>query len=129
MKNVIIIVGMIILLFVMSDISYAQAPKGNKVKDTKTNWIDLDNDGICDTYNKRVRNKKGLEKSPDTENETNGSANQGKSAGKGNFVDADGDGVCDNTGKPFGINRSGNANSGAESGKGAKRHMNRQGKK
>jgi len=75
MKKMILIMAALILTVAFTSESYAQNGKGSK-KAPRTNWIDLNNDGICDNYT--------------------GSPKMNKGTTRPNFVDANGDGICDN---------------------------------
>ena len=71
--------------------SDAGATVGAAIATVRGEYVDLDNDGVCDNYGTG-----------------NGTGGQGSCAG---YVDADGDGVCDNYGAGYGCgNGQGNGN-------------------
>lgn len=71
--------------------SDAGATVGAAIATVRGEYVDLDNDGVCDNYGTG-----------------NGTGGQGSCAG---YVDADGDGICDNYGNGYGCgNGQGNGN-------------------
>ncbi len=103
MKKSLVLIAVVGMLVFFGTEMYAQGGKG-KSSAPKTNWVDANGDGICDSYTGTPKMNKGAVK-PNfvdadgdgvCDNNTSGTGN-GK---KTNFVDADGDGVCDNVGNP-----------------------------
>ena len=74
-----IIAALVLTVSLSSDL-FAQPKKLQNMKQLKTNFVDLNGDGVCDNAGSKV----GL-------------------GAKLNFVDADGDGVCDNAGSGLGL--------------------------
>ncbi len=104
MKNLMMILAIVALTVTFSSTTFAQGGKGN-AKALKTNWVDLDNDGVCDNYTGTAKMNKGavrpnfVDADGDGVCDNNTGTPKGKGHGKrANFVDADGDGVCDNVG-------------------------------
>ena len=96
------VIAAIALTMALSTEMYAQNGKGNP-KAPKTNWVDANNDGVCDNYTGTPKMNKGTVKPNFVDADGDGVCdnNTGTGSGKGrrtNFVDADGDGVCYNTG-------------------------------
>lgn len=83
MKKMMLILAAVVLTVSLNNDLFAQEGGKKLQKQLKTNWVDLDGDGVCDNYT----GAKNLNK---------------KNPAAPNFVDADGDGVCDNTGNPQG---------------------------
>jgi hypothetical protein len=102
MKNLMMILAVVALTVTFSSTTFAQGGKGNG-KALKTNWVDVDNDGVCDNYTGTAKMNRGAVKPNFVDADGDGVCdnNTGTPKGQGrraNFVDADGDGVCDNVG-------------------------------
>lgn len=109
MKKLIMILAVVALTVTFTSSTYAQGGKMKKMKQLKTNFVDLNGDGICDNIgtttptqlNTRLANSANF-----VDADGDGVCdNQGTGLGNGkklNFVDADGDGICDNQGTGLG---------------------------
>lgn len=105
MKNLMIILATVLLTVSFNNEIFAQGGKDNA---PKTNWIDLDGDGICDNYTGTPKMNKGTVKLNFIDADGDGVCDNNSSGGSiigaapvdptsnPNFIDADGDGVCDN---------------------------------
>lgn len=102
MKNLMMILAIVALTVTFSSTTFAQGGKGN-AKSLKTNWVDLDNDGVCDNNTGTAKMNKGAVRPNFVDADGDGVCDNSTGTPKGrgkraNFVDADGDGVCDNVG-------------------------------
>lgn len=104
MKKLIMLLAIVAISITLTNDIYAQGGKMKKMKQLKTNFVDLDGDGICDNIGTKTPPKVNTILSGTGFVDADGDGvcdNKGTAAGNGkrtNFVDADGDGVCDNEG-------------------------------
>lgn len=99
-----LVLAAVVLTLSLSNDLMAQGGKNQNKKQIRTNFVDLDGDGICDNSNGAVKMNKGASMPAFIDADGDGVCdNAGTSQGKGkriNFIDADGDGVCDNAANP-----------------------------
>lgn len=105
MKKIMLILAAVLLTVSLNNDLLAQGGKMVK-KQLKTNWVDVDGDGVCDNYTGTPKRLNAQTPAAANFVDADGDGvcdNTGNPQGKGkrlNFVDADGDGVCDNVGNP-----------------------------
>lgn len=102
MKKTLVLIAIAGMMVLFSNEIYAQNGKG-KSSAPKTNWVDANGDGVCDSYTGTPKQNKGAVKPNFVDADGDGICDNNKTGtprgNRANFVDADGDGVCDNAGQ------------------------------